>query len=180
MATKADIRRVVKAARQAMTPDERAAASRRIATRLLSRSDLAAAQTVLLYAALPDEPDTLELVSRFAAQGSRVLLPTVVGDDLWLRVYTTPQESVVGAFGITEPTGPRFTDFAAIDWVLVPGVAFSPGGQRLGRGRGYYDRLLCHPDFAGVKKVGCAFSYQLFPALPTEPHDILMDDVVTD
>lgn len=180
MATKADIRRVVKAAKQAMTPEARAVASCRIAANLLSHNDLASAQTVLLYAALPDEPDTLELIRHFIAQGRRVLLPSVVGDDLWLRVYTTPQESVVGAFGITEPTGQLFTDFAAIDCALVPGVAFSPHGQRLGRGRGYYDRLLSHPDFTGVKKVGCAFRYQLFPTLPTEPHDILMDDVVTD
>lgn len=180
MATKADIRRVVKEAKKAMTPAERQEASRRIVANLLSRRDLAKAKTVLLYAALPDEPDTAALIDHFAALGRQVLLPTVVGEDLWLRTYTSPQESAIGAFGIFEPTGPRFTDFAAIDWALVPGVAFSPAGQRLGRGRGYYDRLLSHPDFGGVKKVGCAFRYQLFPTLPTEPHDILMDNVVTD
>lgn len=72
----------------------------------------------------------------------QILLPVVTGDDLELRVYTGPGDLATGAYGIEEPTGALFTDYDAIDFIVVPGVAFDRNGNRLGRGKGYYDRLL--------------------------------------
>lgn len=88
----------------------------------------------------------------------KILLPVVIGNDLELRVYTSPADLAIGAYGIEEPTGALFTDYATIDLVIVPGVAFDRDGNRLGRGKGYYDRLL--PRIPSAYKVGICFPFQ--------------------
>ena len=76
-----------------------------------------------------------------------------------------------------EPTGDPFTDYAAIDLAVIPGVAFTPDGRRLGRGRGYYDRLLAHfPQSPYL--IGLCWPFQLLADLPTEPHDLTMHAVI--
>mgnify|MGYP005943741521 CR=1 FL=1 len=86
--------------------------------------------------------------------------------------------SICGVYGIEEPTGEAFTDYAAIDFIVVPGVAFTAAGARMGRGRGYYDKYLSQPGFRGVK-AGVCYAHQLVGELPVEPHDVFMDYVVT-
>jgi 5-formyltetrahydrofolate cyclo-ligase len=83
-----------------------------------------AANTVLLYHSLNDEVDTHAFIQKWSSE-KRILLPVVVGDDLELRIYTGPEDmSISGIYGIAEPTGEIFTDYAAIDFIVVPGVAF--------------------------------------------------------
>ena len=107
----------------------------------------------------------------------RILLPVVVGDDLELRLYTGPEDLKPGAYGIEEPTGELFTDYADIDFIVVPGVAFDRNGNRLGRGKGYYDRLL--PRIPSAHKAGICFPFQLVEEVPAEPFDIRMDEIIT-
>ena len=76
-----------------------------------------------------------------------------------------------------EPTGALFTDYATIDLVIVPGVAFDRDGNRLGRGKGYYDRLL--PRIPSAYKVGICFPFQIVEEVPAEPFDIRMDEIIT-
>ena len=135
-----------------------------------------AADTVLLYHSLPDEVCTHEFVRRWSER-KRVLLPVVVGNDLELCRYTGPDSMRIGAYGIEEPVGEPFTAYAEIGFVLVPGVAFDVQGNRLGRGKGYYDRLL--PRLTSAFRAGVCFPYQLFPSLPTEAFDIRMHEVLT-
>ena len=89
-----------------------------------------------------------------------------------------PRRLVPGAFGILEP-GPdaRLCGPGELDLLLVPGVAFTAGGLRCGRGKGYYDRYLAQSGFRAVK-IGVCFAHQLVDALPAEPHDIRMDGVI--
>lgn len=134
------------------------------------------ADTVLLFHALPDEPDTRPLLERWCGR-KRLLLPVVTGDDLELRLYEGADSLVIGRFGIAEPVGPVFTDYAAISLALVPGVAFDAAGHRLGRGKRYYDRFLLRIPQA--RKIGICFAYQLVENVPTEPFDIRMDEVIT-
>ena len=103
-------------------------------------------------------------------------MPVVIGDDLELRVYTSPADLAIGAYGIEEPTGALFTDYATIDLVIVPGVAFDRDGNRLGRGKGYYDRLL--PRIPSAYKVGICFPFQIVEEVPAEPFDIRMDEIM--
>lgn len=135
-----------------------------------------AANTILLYHSLPDEVCTHAFV-KYWCQYKRVLLPVVTGDDLELRLYTPESSLAVGAFGIEEPQGPVFSNYSEIDLAVVPGVAFDPKGNRLGRGRGYYDRLL--PQLVHACKIGICFPFQLVDEVPAEPFDIAMDHVIS-
>lgn len=136
-----------------------------------------AANTILLYHSLKDEVDTHAFIRKWSRE-KRILLPVVTGDHLELRIYSGPEEMAIGSYGIEEPTGTVFTDYTEIDFIAVPGVAFDPKGNRLGRGKGYYDRLL--PRIPSAFKAGICFSYQLVEEVPAESHDIRMDTVITD
>lgn len=133
------------------------------------------AQTVLLYHSLPDEVDTHPFIRKWSGK-KRILLPVVQGEELELRIYKGEETLVTGAYGIGEPTGETFTDYAAIDLVLVPGVAFDRKGNRLGRGKGYYDRLL--PHLPAARKIGICFPFQIVEEVPAESFDIRMDEIV--
>ena len=133
--------------------------------------------TILLYHSLPDEVGTHDLIRILHEQGYVVLLPSVDGNDLMLHVYEGEDTMNTGAaFGIQESMGELFTDYAHIDIAIIPGMAFTQQGDRLGRGKGYYDRLLPH---LRCPLIGIAYPFQLLPSIPTEPHDIPMTEVIT-
>lgn len=134
-----------------------------------------AAHTILLYHSLKDEVCTHSLIRKWSGK-KEILLPVVAGEELELRRYTGPQDLATGSYGILEPTGERFTSYTDIDLIVVPGVAFDRHGHRLGRGKGYYDRLL--PLLPDAYKLGICFPYQLLDAVPAEPLDIPMDEVL--
>lgn len=134
------------------------------------------AHTVLLFHSLPDEVNTRPLLRKYL-EHKTLLLPTVVGDDLELHILTPQSPLHEGAFHIIESAGPLLPPSAyhTIDLAIIPAVAFDPEGNRLGRGRGYYDRLLprlrCHT-------IGICFPFQLIPHVPHEPHDMRVDEVL--
>lgn len=133
-------------------------------------------KTVLLYHSLPDEVDTHRLIDQASQLGYKVLLPTVVGNDLELHEYTgTAALRASAAYGIQESTGDLFADYASIDLAIIPGMAFTEDGKRLGRGKGYYDRLL---PMLKCPLVGLAFPFQMLDDIPCEEHDISMDEVI--
>lgn len=135
-----------------------------------------AANTVLLYHSLADEVDTHAFIGKWSGE-KRILLPVVAGDELELRIYTGTDDMAKGSYGIEEPTGEVFSDYAAIDFIVVPGVAFDSKGNRLGRGKGYYDRLL--PHIPSAYKAGICFPFQLVEEVPAEAFDIRMDTIIT-
>lgn len=134
---------------------------------------------ILLYWPLADEVMTDPAIDRLADEGHTILLPVVVGDDIILREYHGRDTLTVGAFGILEPAGEvwgkeRYSD---IDLAFIPGRAFTLSGKRLGRGKGYYDRLL---PLLKCRKVGICLRHQILQEIPTETHDIVMDEVISD
>lgn len=134
------------------------------------------ANTILLYHSLKDEVDTHMFIQKWSKK-KNILLPVVVGEDLELRRYTSPQDLAIGSYGILEPVGKPIASYTSIDLIIVPGVAFDHHGHRLGRGKGYYDRLL--PQIPHAYKIGICFPYQLMEEIPTEPFDICMDEILT-
>lgn len=152
--------------------------SQAICRKVMQMARWQSAHTVLLYHALPDEPDLQPLLDAALTEGKRVLLPVVVGDDLVLKYYEGHASLREGAFHILEPVGEDFplARYAQVDLALIPGMAFDHQGHRLGRGRGYYDRLL--PRLPRVHTVGICFPFQLLPVVPAEPHDIPVHEVL--
>ena len=140
------------------------------------KNKLADSHTIMAYWPLPDEVDIRLLINWLVEQGKHVVLPKVTGDEtMELRRYVSQEDLIEGAFHILEPNGELFTDFDIVDVALVPGMAFDAAGHRLGRGRGYYDRFLAaHPY---LKKIGVCFPFQRVAEVPTEGHDICMNEV---
>ena len=154
---------------------------------------LAEAKTIMAYYSLPDEVNTHALIDELIAEGKTVLLPKVTDDDMMeLRRYTGHADLQEGAYHILEPVGEPFTDYASIDIILVPGLAFDAAGHRLGRGRGYYDRVLrtmgtvptvrSAADYRGavpsVRTLGVCFDFQKVDEVPVDAFDIPVDIVI--
>lgn len=182
MMTKTELRALMRKAKREFFSTHTLQEQHLLAEKILSQVEQSevfrSAQVVLAYYSLADELFTHDFVQRWAARKT-ILLPKVVGDDLTLHSYNGPLSLREGAFGIMEPCTPEYADYAAVDLVIVPGVAFDGDGHRLGRGRGYYDRLFASRLPYNIYKVGVCYPFQLVEHVPTESCDVQMDKVVT-
>jgi len=136
----------------------------------------------MVFLSLPTEIDTTPLVLRAWQDRKRVLAPKVSWNQrrmLPIEIRSLTQDLAIANMGIREPvTGIPFP-VSLIDMVIVPGLAFDEYGNRLGRGRGFYDRFLAHPEFDGVA-CGLALEVQIMPSVPVGPLDRHVDMVITD
>lgn len=133
------------------------------------------ARTVLIYWSMDDEVYTHDFIRKWADRKT-FLLPCVRGGELEIYYYEGEDKMCPGeAFGILEPTGQQCPGLDCIDLVLVPGVAFDREGNRLGRGKGYYDKIL-----RGISawKIGIGFDFQVLDHIPVEAFDVKMDEVI--
>ena len=179
--TKRALRAELIARRARLGADEREAKSRAVAERVEEVAAFREAKLVALYAGLGTEVDPAEIARRAVARGARVAFPRVVahGDRRLAFAVCALADLVRGPLGAAQPpeSAPA-VDPRELGCVVMPGVAFSEDGLRLGRGGGYYDATL--RDLPGVARVGLAFDVQIVPTLPREPHDAPMDAVVTE
>lgn len=176
--TKQELRKQIRAAKQAVPFHEKERLSEPIMRKVEQLPQFQQAETVLLYWSMDDEVQTHDFVNRWYLT-KRLLLPCVDGDELRLRQYTGPACMRSGEqFGIGEPTGPEFTALDKVEMIVVPGVAFDRQNNRMGRGRGFYDRLL--KSTPNAFKVGVAFHFQMVDQVPVEPFDIPMNTVLFD
>lgn len=172
---KKELRKLIKQRKAAHSAEVCLAKSAALRQLLEQHQRFAEAQVVLLYHSLPDEVYTHQLVEEWSRR-KEILLPVVVGDELELRRYTGKDDLRVGAYGIAEPVGDLFTDYDRIDVAVIPGMAFDTCGNRLGRGKGYYDRLL--PKLH-TYNIGICYDFQVLDEIPCEPFDRKMDAVLT-
>lgn len=177
-AAKQALRARVRTARRALPPPLRAAetdATVVAATAFLTRRD---PPMIASYMALPDELDLAALHRHLWITGRPLLLPRVAGPGLltW-HVVAGPDDLVPGTYGIREPDPHRAPATALPDTaiVLVPGVAFTRAGRRLGQGGGYYDRALAGRT---AHAIGIGFTCQLVEDLPHGAHDRMMDALI--
>ena len=132
------------------------------------------AQHILCYWSLPDELPTHEAVNRWLALGKNIYLPRVKGEDLEIVPYQGPKSlDDNNPFHIGEPVGDA-VDPACLELIIVPAVALDK--HRIGRGKGFYDRLL---STTTCPTIGVACGFQLVDEVPVEPHDRPLDYVVT-
>ena len=177
---KANLRQQVRERLSAMLPEEREAAALQICSRLRQQAVWKSAGSILLFAPLPNEPDVWPLLEEALLAGKTVALPRFSSPAQSYHaaaVQNLHADLQPGQFGIREPSA-SCAEFPLnrLDLVLVPGVAFQANGCRLGRGKGFYDRLL-----AAVRgrKCGVAFDEQIVAAIPTGPLDIRVNCIVT-
>ncbi|MBR6927107.1 MAG: 5-formyltetrahydrofolate cyclo-ligase [Bacteroidaceae bacterium] len=170
------LRRYIRELKQKQSALQLSLWSQKLAEALEQHPWFAEAEHVLLFVSLPDEPDTKSLLNKYSNK-KNLYLPAVVGDDIEVRVFKSAEQLNRGAFDILEPNGDTLADLSVLDLVVTPGVAFDKEGHRLGRGRGYYDRLFARKELR-AKRIGYAFPFQIVGAVPTEPYDRKMDSVL--
>lgn len=162
-----------------LPPDIRGTKSAHLCNAIILTEAWRFARTVVLFAAQPREPD-VDMI--FDEAGDRVVgFPCVEGDRLGLYAVPSAFDLVPGRWGLREPLAipERAIDLSSIDLILVPGVAFTRSGARLGRGGGYYDRLLSALPSRACK-IGVCFDVQIVPELPVHSHDQPVDFVATE
>lgn len=152
-----------------------------ICDRIKNHPLVISATTILLYHSLPDEVHTHQLIEQMVQAGKRVILPKVISDtEMTLHTYASQTDMREGSYGIMEPCTPSIQpslinreDTVAI----VPGMAFDAAGHRLGRGKGYYDRMMV--QLPCIYKIGVCYPFQLLPEVPSDSHDIVMDEILS-
>lgn len=172
---KAEIRRKIRLFKKDVDDAAATIAAEKAFAWIEAMAEFQRAEKVLVYHSLPDELSTHTFIERWH-ENKKLYLPRVNGDNLDILPYcATCLQS--GAFNIEEPTGDDVVETSEIDLIIVPGVAFDSEGNRVGRGKGYYDRLLAE---ARAVKIGVGYDFQLVESIDAEAHDVKVDAVVTD
>lgn len=180
---KLKIRALAEASRQQQT--NRDELSERICQRVIQLPEYVHAKAMLVYVSRPAEVQTRPIIHRAWAEGKQIAVPYCARNELELYCVDSMRDVAPGTLGILEPhddvrsCAERAVDIGQIDLVVVPGVAFDPGGGRLGHGRGYYDRLLQRAPHE-TPLVGLAFESQIVSEVPMMEHDVFVHKVITE
>jgi 5-formyltetrahydrofolate cyclo-ligase len=179
-ASKADLRSIALAKRDALSDEQRAAASQALAKRGLPL-EITPGMVVSGYSPIRNEIDPAPLMRKLAEAGARLALPAVMarGKSLAFRAWSPDDRLMLGPLGIPEPS-PAAAELVP-DVMLVPLAAFDPEGHRIGYGAGHYDFTLEHlRKVKAITAVGVAFAVQQIKAVPAQPHDVALDFVLTE
>lgn len=180
--TKNEIRKEIKILRNQVSPEEKVQWDRQIAERLFGLPEMEAPSGVFCYIDTRNEAGTRLILTELWKKNRFVAVPGVNGAEMDFFSIQSLEETVVGSMGILEPQkgSPAFPQDGAV--ILIPGLAFGMDGSRLGYGGGYYDRFLGRLGGKQEKrclKIGIAYDFQIFETLPKEPHDCLLDRILT-
>lgn len=179
---KRDLRQQLRKALDALAPEQLAAKSAAAAQRLVEQPEFARAEVLMVFLSLPTEVDTTPIVLRSWQLRKRVLAPKVSWEQrrmIPIEIRSLTEDLTRSELGVREPVSGLPIPVSLIDLVIVPGLGFDGKGNRLGRGRGFYDRFLAHPEFRAVS-CALAFEEQVTDDIPSEPLDRPVDMLVTD
>lgn len=175
------IRKKVLSRRDALNSDSRKTKDESIRKRLLALPEFIEARTILFYASFRSEVDTIELLKVSMFNNKKIILPKVAMQDSRLLLYEIDKmdDLAPGCFGILEPLAieERSANVSGIDLMIVPGVAFDEQCNRLGYGKGFYDRLLSQKNALAV---ALAYEEQILDSIPADAHDVKMDKIITE
>ena len=177
---KAELRRQLSLRVKQISAEQRQFDSERARQLLRSQPSWSHARSILFYVPMVSELDLLPLLEECLAAGKSVALPRFIPDTGAygaFQIRDFQRDCAPGKYGIAEPQGncPAIC-LNLLDFILVPGVGFDPTGHRLGRGKGYYDRLLAQAS--GIK-CGIAYNEQISGQIPVDDHDVLMNCILT-
>jgi 5-formyltetrahydrofolate cyclo-ligase len=181
MNKKKEIRKEVLFRRNAITGKLKKSKDRTIGERLMNLSEFQNARAILFYASFRSEVDTFNLIKYCLGKNITTVLPKVdtANNDLKLYKIKNTGELASGYYGIPEPSvsDDRKMSIEDIDLIIVPGVAFDERCSRLGYGEGFYDKLLARKL---CPVIALSYEEQILPSVPSEPHDIKIDKIITD
>ena len=178
MLDKKALRREIGAKKRAMSAEEIEQASARLAEKFFQTELYRQAKAIYGYLSYNQEVRTEPILRRAQADGKRVAVPKVYGEEMRFLWLDDLKQVAPGAYGIPEPIADEPVAMDKTALVLMPGLAFDPEGHRLGYGGGFYDRYLA--DQPNHPLVALCYNFQLLDHLETEAHDIPVDLVVCD
>ena len=176
---KKELRKIIRDRKRQYSSSQLEELSLSVLSRLSKNPHLQNAHTILMYYSLPDEVDTHQYIDYLITQGKQVLLPEVIDNEhMIIRKYTGKQDLKEGAFHIMEPIGSILPEekYDEIEVGIIPGMSFDAKCNRLGRGKGYYDRFL--EKVPQMYKIGICFDFQKEESIPTQETDIKMNEIV--
>jgi len=179
MLTKQELRSKILAKLQTQKEEDRKNKSRLIKDKLLRQREFKKAKRVMFYIAMKGEVDTAGMIETAKRLGKIIAVPVCVKNRVSLRpaILDSHAHLKKGPYGVFEPVISRFIGLKELDLVITPGVAFDKKGNRLGRGKGYYDRFLSKIP-KDTPAIGLAFKLQILPVVPTTPHDVSVKKVL--
>jgi 5-formyltetrahydrofolate cyclo-ligase len=179
MLTKQAIRSKILVKLKIQKEEDRKQKSRLIKDKLLKQREFKKAKRVMFYIAMQGEVDTQEMIETAKRLGKIIAVPVCVKNRISLRpaILNSQAHLRKGPYGVSEPVTSRFIGLKDLDLVITPGVAFDKKGNRLGRGKGYYDRFLSRIP-KDTPSIGLAFGLQILPIVPTAPHDVSVKKVL--
>jgi 5-formyltetrahydrofolate cyclo-ligase len=180
--SKKDLRLRLRQTVEAISPEGLHARSVRACNLLLGTPEYQRAEIVMVFLSLPNEVDTTSLVLHSWRDRKRVLAPKVSWEQrrmLPIEIRSLSDDVSQSPMGIREPAQGMPIPVSLIDLVVVPGLGFDVHGNRIGRGRGFYDRFLAHPDWKGIA-CGLALEDQVVQDVPVTEFDMQVDMLVTD
>lgn len=174
---KKQLRQQLRELKKTISEERKLEAERNITKILLENESVRRCRSIAAYWSLPDELPTHNLIAALVAEGHDVYLPHIVGKDLFFYKYVGAEFlTAEKSYGIGEPTEQQPLDESQPFCALIPGVAFTSDGRRLGRGAGFYDRWLAR--CSSVTKIGIAMHEQKLTDIPVDEHDVVMDVVI--
>ena len=172
---KRNIRKAVRAEIKKLSAEDKATLSSQIFNKIATIKEIENASVIALFTSLPDEPQTDDFIKQLLLQNKRIVAPRIEGEDM--NFYDISKGVAVGAYNIMEPIANTPIEPREIDAMIVPGVAFTREGARLGRGKGFYDKYLSRSGFRAYT-IGVCYPCQIVESLPAEPHDKIIDRVI--
>ena len=173
---KKQLRQQIRERKLTMDRDETDRRSAEIFAKVEQTALFQEAKVVIVYWSLPDEVKTHDFILKWHDK-KMILLPVISENRIIVKQFTGIRYLQNNErYGIPEPVGELFQDLTKIDLIIVPGMAFDTEGNRLGRGKAFYDIFLRNSN---AFKIGVCFSFQMLPGIPVEEMDIPMDEVIS-
>jgi 5-formyltetrahydrofolate cyclo-ligase len=180
-----ELRRELRARRRAITGRARRSAARRVVRHVEASGLLRRGARIGLYVPSPEELDTAPLLALARARGCEIYLPRIISTHpARMRFHAAGGLLRIGLWGMTEPVGGTAIGARSLHVVFLPLVGFDDAGQRIGMGKGFYDRHFAHRHRPTRLRwpllIGVAYQAQHVPALPHAAHDVALDGIVTE
>jgi len=177
--TKQDLRSKILSILKSQKKEDRQQKSRLIKDKLLRQREFKKAKKVMFYIALDGEVDTQEMIAEAKRLGKIIAVPVCVKNRASLRPAILDNHAHLrkGPYGVSEPVISRFLEPDDLDLVITPGVAFDKNGNRLGRGKGYYDRFLKRLP-KDTPSIGLAYDLQVLRVVPVTSRDVSVKKIL--